>query len=161
MALGDAIALCLMEAKGFGADDFARNHPGGILGKRLTIRVSDLADSDRLPSVAPTASLQEVLLSMTSGRYGATVVIESGTIVGIITDGDLRRALEAGNTSSETVASSIMGTTPLTISGDSLATEAAVAIKARGVTQIISVDSSGNYCGIVHLHDLIREGIVN
>lgn len=161
MALGDAIALCLMEAKGFGADDFARNHPGGTLGKRLTIRVSDLVDSDRLPSVAPTASLQEVLLSMTSGRYGATVVIESGTIVGIITDGDLRRALEAGNTSSETVASSIMGTTPLTISGDSLATEAAVAIKARGVTQIISVDSSGNYCGIVHLHDLIREGIVN
>ena len=98
---------------------------------------------------------------MTSGRYGATVVIDSGNIVGIITDGDLRRAFETGNTSSETVASSIMGTTPLTIFGESLATEAAAAIKARGVNQIISIDSSGNYNGIVHLHDLIREGIVN
>ncbi len=161
MALGDAIALCLMEAKGFGADDFARNHPGGTLGKRLTTRVEDLADPQRLPAVAPKASLQEVLLSMTSGRYGATVVIDSGTIVGIITDGDLRRALETGKTSSETVASSIMGTKPLTISSFSLATEAAAAIKSRGVSQIISVDSSGNYRGIVHLHDLISEGIVN
>ena len=83
MALGDAIALCLMEAKGFGVDDFARNHPGGTLGKRLTVRVSDLADSDRIPSVDPRANLQEVLLSMTTGRYGATVVIDSGNIVGI------------------------------------------------------------------------------
>ena len=91
MALGDAIALCLMEAKGFGADDFARNHPGGTLGKRLTIRVSDLVDSDRLFGCS-NSQPSEVLLSMTLGRYGATVVIDSGTIVGVITDGDLRRA---------------------------------------------------------------------
>lgn len=161
MALGDAIALCLMEAKGFGAEDFARNHPGGTLGKRLTVLVSDLIDSNRMPQVSPTATLQDILISMTTGRYGATVVIKSNKIVGIITDGDLRRALEAGQTSDETFASDIMGTLPLTISQQRLAVDAANAIHERGVTQIIAIDSSGNYSGIVHLHDLIREGIVN
>ncbi len=161
MALGDAIALCLMETKGFGAEDFARNHPGGTLGKRLTVLVSDLIDPDRLPQVSQTATLQDILISMTTGRYGATVVINSNKIVGIITDGDLRRALEAGQTSDATSASDIMGTSPLTIPQQRLAVEAAHAIRERGVSQIIAIDSSGNYSGIVHLHDLIREGIVN
>ena len=161
MALGDAIALCLMEAKGFGAEDFARNHPGGTLGKRLSVLVSDLVDSSRLPHVPPTASLQEILISMTTGRYGATVVIDSNSIIGIITDGDLRRALESGSTSDSTTASKIMGITPLTIPEQRLAVDAAKAIRERGVTQIIAVDSSGNYSGIVHIHDLIREGIVS
>ena len=159
MALGDAIALCLMEAKGFGPEDFARNHPGGTLGKKLTIRVSDLVDSNRLPHVNTSASMQDVLMSMTSGRYGATVVLEDDKIVGIITDGDLRRALESGKV--DQCASEIMGSTPLTISENRLAMEAANAIQDRGVTQIISIDSNGAYSGIVHLHDLIREGIVN
>ncbi len=159
MALGDAIALCLMEAKGFSPEDFARNHPGGTLGKKLTIRVSDLVDSNRLPQVNSSASMQDVLISMTSGRYGATVIMEGSKIVGIITDGDLRRALESGKF--DQCASEIMGSTPLTISENKLAAEAARAIQERGVTQIISVDSNGAYSGIVHLHDLIREGIVN
>tara|TARA_B100001564_G_C20566750_1_gene636396 strand:- start:49 stop:1017 length:969 start_codon:yes stop_codon:yes gene_type:complete len=159
MALGDAIALCLMEAKGFGPKDFAKNHPGGTLGKKLTIRVSDLVDSKRLPQVNSSASMQDVLISMTSGRYGATVVIEGGKIVGVITDGDLRRALESGKV--DKCASEIMGSTPLTISENRLAAEAANAIQERGVSQIITVDSNGAYSGIVHLHDLIREGIVN
>ena len=161
MALGDAIALCLMEAKGFGAEDFARNHPGGTLGKRLTVLVSDLVDSGRLPQVSPSASLQDILISMTTGRYGATVVIASNEIRGIITDGDLRRALEAGLTSETTKASDIMATSPLTIPEQRLAADAAKAIREKGVTQIIAVDSSGIYTGIVHLHDLIIEGIVN
>jgi len=159
MALGDAIALCLMEAKGFGPEDFARNHPGGTLGKKLTIKVSDLVDSNRLPHVNTSASMQDVLMSMTSGRYGATVVLEDDKIVGIITDGDLRRALESGKV--DQCASEIMGSKPLTISENRLAAEAAIAIQERGVTQIISIDSNGAYSGIVHLHDLIREGIVN
>jgi arabinose-5-phosphate isomerase len=161
MAIGDAIALCLMEAKGFGAEDFARNHPGGTLGKRLTVLVSDLVDSSRLPLVAPTASLQDILISMTAGRYGATVVIDSGSIAGIITDGDLRRALESGLSSGSVVASDIMGSSPLTIQEHRLAADAAQSLRERGVTQIIAINSSGNYSGIVHLHDLIREGIVN
>ena len=156
MALGDAIALCLMEEKGFGPEDFARNHPGGTLGKKLTIKVSDLVDSNRLPQVNTSASMQDVLMSMTSGRYGATVVLEDDKIVGIITDGDLRRAFESGKV--DQCASEIMGSIPLTISENRLA---ANAIKERGVTQIISIDSNGAYSGIVHLHDLIREGIVN
>ena len=161
MALGDAIALCLMETNGFGAEDFARNHPGGTLGKRLTVLVSDLIDSDRLPQVSQTATLQDILISMTTGRYGATVVIGSNKIIGIITDGDLRRALEDGQTSDATSASDIMGTSPLIIPQQRLAVDAAHAIRERGVSQIIAIDSSGNYSGIVHLHDLIREGIVN
>lgn len=161
MALGDAIALCLMEAKGFDAEDFAKNHPGGTLGKRLTVLVSDLIDTNRLPEVNPKASLQDILISMTSGRYGATVVVESGAIVGIITDGDLRRALESGLNTNDSTADQIMGTSPLTISDNALAAEAAEAIRNRGVTQIIAVDESNSYKGIVHLHDLIREGIVN
>jgi len=161
MALGDAIALCLMEAKGFNAEDFARNHPGGTLGKRLTVLVSDLIDKNRLPQVEQSASLQDVLMSMTSGRYGATVVIDSNSIVGIITDGDLRRALESGLEASETTASQIMGKTPLTINDTALAAEAAKAIRERGVTQIIAVNSNNTYSGLVHIHDLIREGIVN
>ena len=161
MAIGDAIALCLMEAKGFGAEDFARNHPGGTLGKRLTVLVSDLVDSSRLPQVSPSASLQDILISMTAGRYGATVVIDSNSIAGIITDGDLRRALESGLTSDTVTASDIMGTSPLTIPEHRLAADAAQSIRERGVTQIIAINSSGNYSGIVHLHDLIREGIVN
>ena len=165
MALGDALAICLMEAKGFGADDFAKNHPGGTLGKRLTTRVSDLTDPSRKPSVSSSATLQEILLSMTAGRYGATVVLDSTSgkdeISGIITDGDLRRALESGLTSKDVTASDIMGKSPLSISGDALATEAASAINSRGVSQIIALDPRDQYAGIVHLHDLIKEGIVN
>lgn len=165
MALGDALAICLMEAKGFGADDFAKNHPGGTLGKRLTTRVSDLTDPSRKPSVSSSATLQEILLSMTAGRYGATVVLDStlgkDKISGIITDGDLRRALESGLTSKDVTASDIMGKSPLSISGDALATEAASAINSQGVSQIIALDPDDQYAGIVHLHDLIKEGIVN
>jgi arabinose-5-phosphate isomerase len=166
MALGDAIALCLMEAKGFGAEDFAKFHPGGTLGKRLTVLVSDLLDHQRRPSVSPSASLQEILLSMTQGRYGATVVVNSSEetgscIAGIITDGDLRRALAAGKTSDNASAKDIMNSTPLTITENALAADAAKEIQGKGVTQIVVTNDSGDYTGIVHLHDLIREGIVS
>jgi arabinose-5-phosphate isomerase len=163
MALGDAIALCLMEAKGFGAEDFAKNHPGGTLGKKLLTRVEDLLDSDRKPSVLEDSTLQEILLSMTSGRYGATAVVSNdgnSSIKGIITDGDLRRALEAGRTEGIT-ASEIMTSSPLCISSDLLASKAATMMNERGVSQILVVDSNSSYLGLVHLHDLIREGIVN
>jgi arabinose-5-phosphate isomerase len=166
MALGDAIALCLMEARGFGAEDFAKFHPGGTLGKRLTVLASDLSDPSRCPSVSTSASLQEILLSMTQGRYGATVVVNSSEetevdIAGVITDGDLRRALETGKTSDSLTAQDIMNSSPLTIAESSLAATAARHIQEKGVSQIILTDREGKYSGIVHLHDLIREGIVN
>ena len=163
MALGDAIALCLMEAKGFGAEDFAKNHPGGTLGKKLLTRVEDLIDSGRTPSIYANSSLQEILLSMSAGRYGATAVISSdGTkqIEGIITDGDLRRALEAGRTEG-IVASDLMTANPLHINSALLASKAASMMNERGVSQILVVDDNSSYVGVVHLHDLIREGIVN
>jgi arabinose-5-phosphate isomerase len=159
MALGDAIAMCLMEARGFGAEDFAKFHPGGAIGKRLTVRLEDLVDSDRIPYVSFDAPIQEVLLSMTAGRYGATTIIDAeSNIVGIITDGDLRRALEAGNASSSK-ASEIMTPNPLSLLGNELAVNAARLIQEKGISQIIVTDENGAYTGMVHLHDLVREGI--
>lgn len=163
MALGDAIALCLMEAKGFGAEDFAKYHPGGTLGKKLMTKVGDLLDANRLPKVQLDSSLQEILLSMTAGRYGATAVISNdgkNSIEGIITDGDLRRAMENGNTEGLT-ASNLMTQSPLSINSSLLATQAASLMNDKGVSQILVVDNNSSYVGVVHLHDLIREGIVN
>jgi arabinose-5-phosphate isomerase len=158
MALGDAIAMCLMEARGFKAEDFAKFHPGGTLGKKLTVTLSDLIDQERSPQVHPESTLQEVLMSMTEGRYGATVVIENTHIVGIVTDGDLRRALESGNTSQ---ASEMMSANPLIKSHKTLAAKSAAAIQDLGISQVIVTGDDNEYLGLVHLHDLIKEGITS
>ena len=159
MALGDALAMCLMEAKGFGAEDFAKFHPGGSLGKRLTLRLNELIDPERKPSVKYNAPIQDVLMSMTAGRYGATTIIDSeSNIVGIITDGDLRRALEAGNALNSN-AEEIMTQNPFTIVGTELAAHAANIIEEKGISQVIVTNENGDYTGMVHLHDIIREGI--
>ena len=164
MALGDALALCLMEVKGFDEIDFAKFHPGGTLGKKLTITLADLCEKTRTPKVNTDASLQDILLSMTQGRYGATAVVESfgddEKVVGIITDGDLRRALE-GELTTETVASSIMNTTPLSLTSNELASKAARLIKERNISQILVLKEDGKYLGMVHIHDLVKEGLVN
>tara|TARA_B110000459_G_scaffold203849_1_gene262207 strand:- start:959 stop:1879 length:921 start_codon:yes stop_codon:yes gene_type:complete len=158
MALGDAIAMCLMEARGFKAEDFAKFHPGGTLGKKLTVTLNDLIDQERSPQVHPESKLQEVLMSMTEGRYGATVVIENTHIVGIVTDGDLRRALESGNTSQ---ASEMMSANPLIKSHKTLAAKSAAAIQDLGISQVIVTGDDNEYLGLVHLHDLIKEGITS
>lgn len=159
MALGDALAMCLMEAKGFGAEDFAKFHPGGALGRRLTVTLHDLIDPERRPSVRVDAHIQDVLLSMTAGRYGATAIVGSeSNIVGIITDGDLRRALVVGN-AINSIAEEIMTPKPLTIVGTELAAHAAKMIEEKGISQVIVTNENGDYTGMVHLHDLVREGI--
>ena len=159
MALGDALAMCLMEAKGFGADDFAKFHPGGALGRRLTVRLIDLIDSERKPSVRFDSQIQDVLLSMTIGRYGATAVVDSeSNIVGIITDGDLRRALVEGNAVNST-AEKIMTPKPFAMIGTELAANAAKMIDNKGISQVIVTHENGGYIGMVHLHDLVREGV--
>ena len=158
MALGDAIAMCLMEIRGFKAEDFAKFHPGGTLGKKLTVTLADLIDKDRNPQVRPKSSLQEVLMSMTEGRYGATVVIQNEKVVGTITDGDLRRALEKGDTAT---ASEMMNTNPLMKKQTELASNAAASIQGLGVSQVIVTTEDNEYLGLVHLHDLIREGVTS
>jgi len=160
MALGDALAMCLMEAKGFGAADFARFHPGGALGRRLSVRLNDLIDPQRRPSVRFDSQIQDVLLSMTAGRYGATAIVGSeSNIVGIITDGDLRRALEVGN-AINSKAEEIMTPKPFAMFGTELAAHAAKMIEEQGISQVIVTNENGGYTGMVHLHDLIREGII-
>lgn len=159
MALGDALAMCLMEAKGFGAEDFAKFHPGGALGRRLTVTLHDLIDPERRPSVRFDAHIQDVLLSMTAGRYGATAIVGSeSNIVGIITDGDLRRALVVGN-AINSIAEEIMTPKPFAIVGTELAAHAAKMIEEKGISQVIVTNENGDYTGMVHLHDLVREGI--
>jgi arabinose-5-phosphate isomerase len=157
LAMGDALAMCLMEARGFTADDFATYHPGGALGKRLYTTLGDLVDPERRPAVGPEDSLAEVILAMSAGRTGAAVVLEGEAIVGIVTDGDLRRALERGGIEGAKAAD-VMGRAPRVLASDQLAVEAFQIMEAASITQII-VHEGGRYLGLVHLHDLLREGI--
>ena len=165
LALGDALAMCLMEVRGFTVRDFAASHPGGALGKRLYTRVEDLLDPERRPTVGPEAPLAEVVLSMSAGRYGATVVTEmqrgAGQVIGIVTDGDLRRALETGLVSdlaSGQTAAQLMSPSPQTIAPTDLAVEAFQRMEAASITSLVVVDGE-RYLGLVHLHDILREGI--
>tara|TARA_B100001057_G_scaffold471031_1_gene532966 strand:+ start:3595 stop:4545 length:951 start_codon:yes stop_codon:yes gene_type:complete len=158
MAMGDALATCLMEARGFKAEDFAEMHPGGALGKRLYTRIGDLIEEARAPQVRPDSPLADVVLQMSQGRCGATAVIDSGQIVGIITDGDLRRHLEAPH-QSEALASKLMSAEPKTLESDQLAAHALQVLEHHAISQII-VTNAGKYMGMIHLHDLIREGII-
>lgn len=158
MALGDALATCLMEARGFRAEDFAEMHPGGALGKRLYTCLNDLLDAQRRPTVSPGATLSEVVLQMSQGRCGATSVTDNGQVVGIITDGDLRRHLEAAP-STATTARDLMSTDPKTLEGQRLAVYAFQVMEQHAISQII-VTQEGAYAGMVHLHDLIKEGII-
>lgn len=158
LALGDALAMCLMEARGFSAGDFVASHPGGALGKRLYTRVSDLLDADRKPAVSSNASLESVVLSMSEGRYGATVVTDDGQrILGIVTDGDLRRGLERGLATGQT-AGDLMTPNPQTISPSALAVEAFQWMEAASITSLV-VSEEDKYLGLIHLHDILREGI--
>lgn len=157
MAMGDALAICLMEARGFKADDFAQMHPGGSLGKRLYTRLNDLLQPTQRPEVGPDAPLQQVVLTMSSGRCGATAVIEDGNILGIITDGDIRRALEQVG-KPETVAKDLMNSNPKTLETSELAVHAFQVMEQNAISQIMVTDQ-GKYIGMVHLHDILREGI--
>ena len=157
MAMGDALATCLMEARGFEAADFAQMHPGGALGKRLYTRLQDVMRSDQNPSVMHDASLKLVVLEMSSGRCGATAVKRNDKVVGIITDGDLRRAMENGlGTDAEAI--QLMKDAPKTMPHDALAVQAFQLMEKHSISQIMVMDGE-DYAGIVHLHDILREGI--
>jgi arabinose-5-phosphate isomerase len=160
MALGDALAVALISRKGFSSQDFAKFHPGGALGKQLYLRVSELYRLHERPVVAPDASLPEVILEMTSRRLGATAVEDaSGHLLGIITDGDLRRMLQRGEDFSRVKAAEILTANPKFVSPDTLAVDALALMRQYSITQLVVMEHD-KYLGIVHLHDLLREGLV-
>ena len=160
LVMGDAIAVVLMEMKGFGTDDFAKFHPGGALGKKLYLRVSDLYIHNESPKVMADASIKEVIVEISAKRLGATAVInDKDEILGIITDGDLRRMLEKETTSASLKAKDIMTANAKSINADELAVEALDMMRKHDITQLVVVREK-KYLGIIHLHDLIREGLI-
>lgn len=161
MALGDALASALLALRGFSPQDFAQFHPGGALGKQLYLRVQDLYPLNEKPMVAPHDSLKATILEMTSHRLGATAVVdEQRHILGIVTDGDLRRMLERGGEFLHLNAADIMTPHPKTIGPDILAVNALNLMREYSITQLLVVNAEGQYLGVVHLHDIIREGII-
>lgn len=160
LVMGDALAVCLMDVKGFQSDDFAKFHPGGLLGKKLYLKVADLINNNEKPKVMPTQSLKEVIVEMTQKRLGITAVVNADNkLVGIITDGDLRRMLEKNTAIDSIRAGDIMTANPKTIEPDKLAVDALNMLRKNEITQL-AVTANGNYEGILHLHDLIREGFI-
>jgi arabinose-5-phosphate isomerase len=160
LVMGDALAICLMEMKGFNSDDFAKFHPGGTLGKKLYLRVADLYIKNEKPKLAKDRSLKEVIVEISSKRLGATAVVDNNNILlGIITDGDLRRMLEKNISLDEVTAADIMTTTPKSIGADELAVDALDLMRKRSITQLVVVENE-KYLGFIHLHDLIREGLI-
>jgi len=161
MVMGDALAVCLMEKTGFNGQDFAKFHPGGNLGKRLYLRVKDLYTFNAKPVVLPTAGLREIIVQITKGRLGATAVVSAeGNIIGIITDGDLRRMLETTESLVNIKAENILSLNPKIVSADELAVNALEILRYNDISQLIVIDELNQYLGMLHLHDIVREGIV-
>lgn len=160
MVMGDALAVCLMEEKGFSSDDFAKYHPGGTLGKRLYLRVAEIAAQNKKPKVLPVATIKEVIVEMTEKRLGVAAVVDaSGKVLGIITDGDLRRMLEKTESIAGLTAIDIMTSKPKTIDADVLAVTALEEMRKHNISQLIT-EENGLYSGIIHIHDLVKEGII-
>ena len=160
LALGDALAICLLECREFNEADFAKYHPGGSLGKKLYLKAKDLALSNEKPSINPSASVKDVLIEISKNRLGAVAVVdEENSVIGVITDGDIRRMLENNDSVTGLKAKDIMGKQPKSIQYDALAVEALHIIKENNITQLL-VLKQNTYFGIIHLHDLLNEGIV-
>ncbi|MGZ3911780.1 MAG: KpsF/GutQ family sugar-phosphate isomerase [Flavisolibacter sp.] len=160
LVMGDAIAVCLMEKRGFKMEDFAKLHPGGALGKKLYLRVSDLYVENEKPQVGTDQSVKEVIMEMTKKRLGVTAVIGAdGKLAGIITDGDLRRMLEISDSIEHIKARDILTQKPKTIAPTELAVNALDLMRKNEIMQLV-VEENGQYLGIIHLHDLVKEGLI-
>jgi len=159
LAMGDALAVCLLDCREFSSKDFAKYHPGGALGKKLYLKVSDLSTQNQKPQVKPDADIKSVILEMSSKRLGATAVVENDKLVGVITDGDLRRMLERSESMAGLKASDIMNKNPKRIDASELAVSAVTMLEEYNISQLIVTDND-NYAGFVHLHDLLREGLI-
>jgi arabinose-5-phosphate isomerase len=159
LVMGDALAVCLQDLRGFTKKDFAKYHPGGALGKRLYLRVSDLIKNNQVPKVNASDSVAKVIVEISERRLGVTAVLENEKIVGIITDGDLRRMLSKTTDINHFTAKDIMGKNPKTVQENAMAIAALEKLENNNITQILVVDAQEKYIGVVHLHDLIKEGI--
>lgn len=159
LAMGDALAVCLIEARQFTDKDFARYHPGGALGKRLYMTVNDLIEKNSCPQVGENATIKEIIMEITKNRLGAVGVIKNDILTGIITDGDIRRMLEAHDSTDHLRAKDIMGSNPKTIESSDLAINALTIMRAGNISQLL-VTRDGVYDSIIHIQDLLREGII-
>ncbi|KLT66874.1 SIS domain-containing protein [Pedobacter sp. BMA] len=160
LAMGDALAICLLECREFNEADFAKYHPGGSLGKKLYLRAKDLAALNEKPSISASAPVKDVLIEISKNRLGAVAVVdESRQVIGVVTDGDIRRMLENNGSIANLTASDIMGKSPKSVQYDALAVDALDIIKQNNITQLL-VLKQNTYFGIIHLHDLLNEGIV-
>ncbi len=159
LVMGDALAVCLMELRNFTSEDFAKYHPGGSLGKKLLLRVKDMIENSLKPMVAPDASIKKVIFEISEKRLGVTAVIESEKVIGIITDGDIRRMLNENDTFTHLTAKDIMTKNPKMIQSTTMVADALNILEDFAITQLIVVDN-GEYKGVLHLHDILKEGIV-
>ena len=159
LVIGDALAMCLLDLHGFSSGDFARFHPGGSLGKKLYLRVSNLTALNAKPQVTPDTDLKKVIIEISEKMLGVTAVVENGQIVGIITDGDLRRMLSRTDNFAGLTAKDIMTKNPKRIANNAMAVEAMEMMDSYGITQILAEDK-GEYSGVVHIHNLTKEGII-
>ena len=158
LAMGDALAVCLLECRDFKSEDFARFHPGGSLGKRLYLKAGDIAAQNQKPRVQAAETIRNVIIEISSKRIGAAVVLDDDNIAGIITDGDIRRMMEKHEHINHLKASDIMSKHPKTIDAAELATAALEIMQQHNISQLI-VTKSGSFEGFIHLHDLLKEGI--
>lgn len=159
LVMGDCLAVCLMEMRNFKGEDFAKYHPGGALGKKLLLRVKDMLDDSKKPSVSPDSNVQTVIFEISEKRLGVTAVVENDKIIGIITDGDIRRMLSKTETITGITARDIMTKNPKMIQPNDMVVEALNIMEDFSITQLI-VAENNSYKGVIHLHDILKEGIV-
>jgi len=159
LVIGDALAVCLLKLRGFSSKDFAKYHPGGALGKKLYLRVRDISIVNEKPSVSADTSIKDVIIEISKKMLGVTAVTENDTIIGIITDGDLRRMLSTVEDFSKLTAQDIMGKNPRCINVNAMAVDALNTMENNDISQLL-VEDHGKYAGVVHLHHLIKEGII-
>ena len=161
LALGDALAIALLEARGFTTEDFARSHPGGTLGKRLLLRIRDVMHADDLPTIEPAQNVSEAIVAMTRGRLGLCAVVdEAGRVAGILTDGDLRRGLDDVGDIRTTPVRELMTPDPQTVDPDELAATAVELMQARRIQGLLAVDGDGRLVGALNFQDLLQAGVV-
>ncbi|WP_136467269.1 KpsF/GutQ family sugar-phosphate isomerase [Flagellimonas onchidii] len=159
MAMGDALAICLLELRGFSSADFAKYHPGGALGKKLYLRVADIVVNNQKPIVDIGSGVKDVIVEISEKMLGVTAVKENDKVVGVVTDGDIRRMLSKHNNIGELTARDIMTANPKTVTVDTLAVNALKILQDNGISQLLAFDN-GSYAGVVHIHNLINEGIL-
>ena len=159
LAVGDAIAMAIQKLKGFSPNEFGEYHPSGSLGKRLNLSLKNLVDNKRIPIVNPLSTFAEVINEISSKMYGATAVLKDEEIVGIITDGDIRRVIEKRKNIEDIKASEFMGNNPKVLESDILASEALKIMKKNNISQVLVTDNNNSFIGVVHILDIIKQGI--